>query len=98
MAGKMKAEQEALLRLLRERFEQNMDRHEGLVWAEVQAKLEANPDKLPSLRSEGSAALSLATFATVGFSCITTGRRPTTPEGFGVRYGVEAVCSRWARA
>ncbi len=31
------------------RFEKNMNRHKGLEWAEVQAKLEANTEKLWSL-------------------------------------------------
>jgi Protein of unknown function (DUF4256) len=34
---------------LKARFEKNMDRHKGLVWAEVQAKLESSPEKLWSL-------------------------------------------------
>jgi hypothetical protein len=34
---------------LKERFEKNMRRHAGLEWANVQAKLEANPAKLWSL-------------------------------------------------
>ena len=38
-----------LLRALKARFEENMGRHEGLEWAEVQAKLEALPEKLWSL-------------------------------------------------
>ena len=38
-----------LLGALKARFEKNMNRHQGLGWAEVQAKLEANPDKLWSL-------------------------------------------------
>jgi len=38
-----------LLRALKARFEENMGRHEGLDWAEVQAKLEALPEKLWSL-------------------------------------------------
>jgi hypothetical protein len=38
-----------LLRALKARFEKNMDRHEGLEWAEVQTRLEANADKLWSL-------------------------------------------------
>ena len=46
----MKAEQrEALFRTLKARFEQNMNRHRGLEWANVQAKLEANAGKLRSL-------------------------------------------------
>jgi uncharacterized protein DUF4256 len=38
-----------LLKVLKSRFEKNMNRHEGLAWAEVQAKLEANAEKLWSL-------------------------------------------------
>jgi len=46
----MKAKQrEELLRALKARFEENMNRHRGLEWAEVQAKLEANTEKLWSL-------------------------------------------------
>jgi hypothetical protein len=40
---------EELLRVLKARFEKNMNRHEGLEWANVQAKLEANTEKLWSL-------------------------------------------------
>ena len=47
---KLSAEQRAeLLGALKARFEKNMNRHKGLEWAKVQAKLEANPDKLWSL-------------------------------------------------
>jgi hypothetical protein len=42
-------QREELLRVLKARFEKNMNRHKGLVWAAVQAKLEANPEKLWSL-------------------------------------------------
>jgi Protein of unknown function (DUF4256) len=42
-------QREELLRTLKARFEKNMDRHKGLAWAEVQAKLEANTEKLWSL-------------------------------------------------
>ena len=38
-----------LLKTLRARFEKNMNRHKGLEWTKVQAKLEANPEKLYSL-------------------------------------------------
>ncbi|UYZ22444.1 DUF4256 domain-containing protein [Mesobacillus jeotgali] len=41
--------QEELLGTLSARFEKNMVRHEGLEWAEVQAKLESNHEKLWSL-------------------------------------------------
>jgi len=40
---------EELLSVLKARFEKNMDRHQGLEWAAVQSKLEANPEKLWSL-------------------------------------------------
>jgi len=43
------AQREELLRALKDRFEKNMNRHKGLEWAKVQAKLEANTDKLWSL-------------------------------------------------
>ena len=39
-----------LLKTLKARFEKNMNRHKSLEWANVQAKLEANPQKLWSLR------------------------------------------------
>jgi hypothetical protein len=38
-----------LLRVLKDRFEKNMNRHNGLEWAKVQAKLEADPEILWSL-------------------------------------------------
>lgn len=38
-----------LLSTLKARFEKNMNRHQGLEWASVQAKLEVNPEKLWSL-------------------------------------------------
>lgn len=42
-------QREALLKTLKARFEKHMHRHQGLQWADVQAKLEANPEKLASL-------------------------------------------------
>ncbi len=42
-------QREELLGALKDRFEKNMGRHQGLVWAKVQARLEANADKLWSL-------------------------------------------------
>ena len=42
-------EREALLGVLRARFEQHMNRHHGLEWAHVQAQLEAHTEKLWSL-------------------------------------------------
>src|SRR5215468_7623887 len=40
---------EELLQALKARFEKNMNRHKGVEWAKVQAKLEANSEKLWSL-------------------------------------------------
>jgi len=46
----LSAEQrEELLKVLKARFEKNMSRHTGMEWANVQARLEANPQKLWSL-------------------------------------------------
>ncbi|MBN2001441.1 DUF4256 domain-containing protein [candidate division KSB1 bacterium] len=42
-------QREELLRTLKVRFEKNINRHQGLEWAKVQAKLEANTEKLWSL-------------------------------------------------
>ena len=42
-------QQEELLKTLKTRFEKNMNRHKGLEWAKVQAKLEADAEKLWSL-------------------------------------------------
>lgn len=43
------SESEELLKILKERFEKNRNRHENIEWNKVQAKLEANPEKLSSL-------------------------------------------------
>jgi hypothetical protein len=46
----MKAQKRAaLFEVLEARFEKNMSRHRGLKWAEVRARLEANPEKFRSL-------------------------------------------------
>ena len=42
-------QREELLKALKARFEKNMNRHKGLEWAKVRAKLEANTEKLWSL-------------------------------------------------
>jgi hypothetical protein len=42
-------QREELLRALKARFEKNLNRHKGFEWAEVQARLEADPEKLWSL-------------------------------------------------
>ncbi len=47
--GLTTAQREELLRALKARFEKNMNRHKGLEWAKVQAKLEASTEKLWTL-------------------------------------------------
>jgi hypothetical protein len=42
-------QREELLGVLQARFQKNLNRHRGLEWAKVQARLEANPEKLRSL-------------------------------------------------
>jgi hypothetical protein len=50
-------QREELIKVLKVRFEKNTNRHKGLEWAKVNAKLEANTEKLWSLnemeRTEG---------------------------------------------
>lgn len=42
-------QREEILKALQARFEKNLSRHKGLEWSEVQAKLEANAERLWSL-------------------------------------------------
>ena len=42
-------QREALLKTLKARFQENLNRHKGLEWPKIQAKLEASPEKLWSL-------------------------------------------------
>jgi hypothetical protein len=42
-------QRDELLKILKARFEKNMNYHEGLEWTKVQAKLEANTEKMWSL-------------------------------------------------
>jgi hypothetical protein len=44
-------QREELLRALKTRFEKNMNRHKGLAWEKVLAKLEASPMKLWSIHA-----------------------------------------------
>jgi hypothetical protein len=43
-------EREELLQALKARFEKNVQRHKGIAWADVRARLEGNADALKSLR------------------------------------------------
>lgn len=47
--GLSAAQREDLLKTLQARFEKNMNRHKGLDWTKVQARLEVNAEKLRSL-------------------------------------------------
>ena len=42
-------QQEELINTLKTRFENNINRHKGIEWSDVQSKLEANPEKLGPL-------------------------------------------------
>jgi len=42
-------QRDELIAVLKNRFEKNMKRHEGLEWAKVKARLEAAPEKIGSL-------------------------------------------------
>jgi hypothetical protein len=42
---------EELLNTLQVRFDENVDRHQGLAWPQIRAKLEAHPEKLASLNA-----------------------------------------------
>jgi len=42
-------QREALLQALEARFEKNVNRHKGVAWSKVQARLDAHPEKLWSL-------------------------------------------------
>ena len=42
-------QQETLIRTLKQRFEKNMNRHKTVDWADIQTKLESDPQKLWSL-------------------------------------------------
>lgn len=44
------AAKDALIKTLKNRFEKNLRRHQGLEWPAVQARLEANPGKLEALQ------------------------------------------------
>ena len=44
-----KEQVDVLLTVIQSRFEKNMNRHEGIEWDKIQARLEKNPEKLWSL-------------------------------------------------
>ena len=46
-------QRDELVKILKNRFEQNMHRHNGLKWEQLQARLDAHPEKLWSLNEMG---------------------------------------------
>src|SRR5437867_1069276 len=90
-------QREELLKALKDRFEKDMSRHKGLDWAKVQARLEANPEKLWSLnemeRTGGEPDVvgqDKKTGEYIFFDC-----SPETPEGrTSLCYDREALDSR----
>lgn len=48
-SGSQRKEYDELLATLQVRFEKNMNRHKELRWADIQARIEAHPEKLRSL-------------------------------------------------
>jgi hypothetical protein len=42
-------QQEELLKILKARFEKNMNRHKGIEWSEVESRLKSNPSKMWSI-------------------------------------------------
>jgi hypothetical protein len=90
-------QREELLKALKARFEKNMNRHQGLDWAKVKAKLEANAGKLWSLhemeRTGGEPDVvghDKKTGETIFFDC-----SPETPKGrTSVCYDREGLESR----
>jgi hypothetical protein len=90
-------EREELLGALKARFEKNMNRHKGLEWAKVQAKVEANAEKLWSLgemeKTGGEPDVvghDQKTGEYIFFDC-----SPESPKGrAGVCYDREALASR----
>jgi len=84
-------QREELLRVLKARFEKNMNRHKGLEWTKVQAKLEANTEKLWSLnemeRTGGEPDIighDNKTGEYIVYDCITTVLSLTMPVGRSV--------------
>ena len=90
-------QREDLICLLKARFEKHGERHKGLAWDDVQARLEAAPDKLRSLHEMETSggepdvvARDPETDEYVFFDC-----SPETPKGrVGVCYDREGLESR----
>ena len=86
-----------LIKVLKARFEKNRNRHTGLEWVEIQAKLEAHPEKLWSLnemeRTGGEPDVVGTDKATAGFLFYDCSAE--SPKGRrSVCYDLEALDSR----
>jgi hypothetical protein len=90
-------QREVLLGTLKARFERNMNRHAGVEWAKVQARLESNPKKLWSLNEmerTGGEPDVVGHDKTTG-ECVFFDCSPETPEGrVSVCYDREGLESR----
>lgn len=86
-----------LLNILQSRFEKNRNRHKGIEWSQVKAKLEANPGKLWSLNEmemtggePDVAGIDKKTNEYIFYDC-----SPETPKGRrSICYDPEALASR----
>ncbi len=91
------AQRDELLSVLRKRFEKNMNRHKGINWETVEARIDANPDKLWALHemelTEGEpdvVGVDKKTGAVIFYDCA-----PESPKGRrSLCYDPEALESR----
>lgn len=89
--------QEVLLKTLKNRFEKNMQRHKGLKWDNVEAKLLANPEKLWSLHEmeETQGEPDIVGYDKKSDEFIFFDCSPESPKGrCSVCYDTEALASR----
>lgn len=86
-----------LLKILKQRFEKNMNRHKGLNWSQVQSRLDSNAEKLWSLNEmeitggePDVAALDKKSGAYIFYDCA-----PESPKGRrSICYDGDALASR----
>ncbi len=73
---------DSLIAVLRDRFEQNMNRHEGIDWSDVEARPGVKPEKLKALHEmERTGGRSSAFAVTTRCSSITTAPSRTMRRG-----------------
>ncbi|MDR7094679.1 DUF4256 domain-containing protein [Hydrogenophaga laconesensis] len=94
----MQAEQrDTLLRTLKQRFDKHTQRHTGVRWAEVEARLQANPDKLKALLAMEETGGEPDVIGPVDASgaCLFCDCAPESPSGRrSLCYDAEALASR----